>query len=317
MASTKPSRGIVNSWRAEFGDAYVGRRVLVTGATGFIGGHLVDALRLLGAEVTGFSRSSNSGSLDCELLMVNLNDADAVRQAVAQIQPSIVFHLAGHVDGRQGLGLLLPTMRDNLCSTVHLLTALAEARVERVVVAGSSEEPVDGWPTSPYGAAKMASTLYTRLFQRVYGLPCVVARPFMSFGPRQKETKVIPYTVSSLLRGEAPVLSSGQRTCDFIYVLDVVRGLLYAALRSKLEGQTLDLGTGVGRTIRDVVMLAAELVDKGVQPVFSTQSVRQAELFRVADINQTAGVLGWRPQWSLEDALRETIAWYSLESVEQ
>ena len=304
------------SWKAEFEDALAERKILVTGATGFIGGHLCEALLALGAELHGLSLDACPENLvrGCKAWAVDLTDIEAVREVVLEIQPQFVYHLAGMVTARQDLSLVLPMLRNNLVGTVHLLLAVAEIGCERMVVVGSSEEPManslDTIPTSPYAAAKAAASMYARMFHRLYDLPVVVVRPFLAYGPRQEPTKLIPYTVLTLLRGEPPHLSSGKRVCDFVYVLDVVRGLLKAAIHPGLVGETVDLGTGEGVRVRDVVELLVELEGSIVRPVFGAVPDRIGEYPQVANRAKTGRLLDWEPLWSLQDGLVETMGWY-------
>lgn len=306
----------MNSWQSEFGNAFVGKRVLVTGATGFIGWRLCESLVALGAQVYGLSRTGRAKGIlyDWETVAADLTDIEVVRVAVANAQPQLIFHLAGLVTGRQDLNLVLPTLQNNLAGTVHLLLTVVEIGCERIVVVGSSEEPAAGDPNdipiSPYAAAKAAASMYARMFHKVYALPVVVARPFMTYGPRQEPAKLIPYTILSLLRGENSHLSSGKVIYDFIYLVDVVRGLLKASIQPDLVGHTVDLGTGQGTRVQDVVGRLVELSGSSARPLFGIMPDRLGERSRVADREATSRLLGWEPAWSLSDGLRETIAWY-------
>jgi len=310
--------GTAYSWQAEFSDTFAEKRVLVTGATGFIGWHLCEALVALGSEVHGLSRTAKAENLvpGCRAWAVDLTDIEAIRAAVLKIQPQFVYHLAGIVTASQDLSLVLPTLQNNLVGTVNLLLATAEIGCERIVVVGSSEEPMDGVPTSPYAAAKAAATMYARMFHKVYRLPVVVVRLFMTYGPRQEPTKLVPYTILALLHRENPRLSSGRRVCDFVYVLDVVRGLLKAGVQPGLEGQTLDLGTGIGTSVRDMVELLVELCGSTAQPLFGALPDRLDERPQIADIDTTRRLLNWEPMWSLRDGLVETIEWYRIKAGE-
>jgi nucleoside-diphosphate-sugar epimerase len=308
----KRLRGTVNSWQAEFEDAFAGKRVLVTGASGFVGGHLCDALLALGADVYGMDSQGTGCPAGCQSYMTDLKDLAAVRDMLSHVHPHLVYHLAGLVTAQQEMDLVLPMLHNNLVGAVHLFLALAEMGCERVVTISSSEEPTDGAPTSPYAASKAAARFYAGLFQRAYGLPVVVAKLFMVFGPRQRSDKLIPYTVISLLRGESPKLTSGTRICDFVYVLDVVRGLLKAGLQPNLAGQTVELGTGTGTCIKDVAVMAADLVGGQLQPVFGAVPDRAGEQPQVADLAITRVLLGWVPRASLREGLAETVAWYRI-----
>ena len=152
--------------------------------------------------------------------------------------------------------------------------------------------------------------MYARLFCRVYGLPVVVVRVFMTYGPRQEPTKLVPCSVLALSRGQPLHIRSGTRVCDFVYVLDVVRGLLRAAMSPNVLGKTVDLGTGAGTSVRDVVQLVVELSGTAVRTVSYSDPDRIGERVRIADHDATWRLLGWRPMWSLRDGLMETVAWY-------
>ncbi len=303
----------MNFWQTEYGQAFAGRKILVTGATGFIGSHLCDALVALGAEVHAMSRGSSRQTLvlNGHFWSVDLADFEAVQTTTLKIQPEFVYHLAALVTARQDLDLVLPMLHSNLVGTVNLLLAVAKNDCcERMVVVGSSEELKSGAPTSPYAAAKAGATTYAKMFYHVYGLPVVVARPFVTYGPRQEVTKLIPYTILALSKGERPRLSSGRRVGDFVYVLDVVRGLLNAGLRPNLEGELIELGTGEGTRVRDVVELLVELSANKCQPLFGALPDRTGERPQVADLNVTQRLLDWKPKWTLRNGLAETVAWY-------
>ena len=193
--------------RATDHPSLTGRRALVTGAAGFIGSALCQRLVASGTEVYGVSRVFRSTADGIRWWTADLSEVDAAPRILRQVRPDVVFHLASHVSGDRGLGAVVPTLRDNLVTTVNLLTAAAEAGEARVVLAGSMEEPDrdDPAPSSPYAAAKSAASAYARLFDQLYGLPVVNLRVFMVYGPGQRDdTKLIPYVISSLLRGEAP-----------------------------------------------------------------------------------------------------------------
>lgn len=300
----------MNSWRVEFGDAFAGQRVLVTGASGFVGGYLCAALLDLGAEVHALSRQSIGVSPHCKRYTIDLKDLDAVRGVLAQIRPQIVYHLASQVTARQEIELVLPMLSNNLIGTVHLLLALTEVNCQRVVMVGSSEEPVNNVPTSPYAASKAGARLYAGLFQQIYGLPLVAARLFMAYGPQQQPNRLIPYLVLSLLRGESPRLSSGVRLCDFVYVVDAVCGLLTMGLHQGVIGSTIDLGTGKGVSIREMAILAADLIDGTARPLFGAIADRTGERNEVANLPATQALVGWTPNVSLEDGLKRTIEFY-------
>lgn len=293
-----------------------GKTVLVTGGSGFIGTHLCLRLTNCGASVHATSREPRqSESENFRWWEADVADISAVRHVFRSVQPEIVFHLASHVAGARDLGLVLPTFYGNLASTVHLLTAAAEIGCQRVVLANSSEEPqiFDGstFACSPYAAAKWASGVYGRMFYELFQLPVVMPRIFMTYGPNQKDAqKLVPFVVRNLLRGETPKLSSGRRRADWIYVDDVVEGLLRAAIIPGIEGCAFDLGLGSLVSIREIVEQIAEIMGASVEPAFGVLPDRPFEQERPADIAFMLSKLGFQPGTSLRYGLEATVAWY-------
>jgi nucleoside-diphosphate-sugar epimerase len=231
------------------------------------------------------------------------------------VKPDFVFHLASHVWGAPDLKHVLPTFRSNLQTTVNLLTAATEVGCERMVVTGSLVEPeaaTERIPSSPYAAAKWASSDYSRMFHALYGLPVVIARVFMVYGPAQQdETKLVPYTIRSLARGEAPEITSGRRQIDWVYVDDVVDGLIALAFAPGVEGDTVDLGSGSLITTAELVEMICSLMKSAVRPRFGALADRPLEPVRVARVADTTALTGWTPRVSLEQGLARTIDWYA------
>ncbi len=292
------------------------KKVLVTGGSGFIGSILCDRLCSLGAEVHAISRITRSSTNTCiRWWEGDVADSGIVRDLFGEIKPDIVFHLASEVKGCRELDFVLPTLSGNLISSVNILVAATEIRCKRIVIAGSLEEPDIGdraaIPSSPYAAAKWASSAYARMFHALYQTPVVVARLFMVYGPGQKDLKkLVPYVTLSLLRQEEPELSSGQRLVDWIYVDDVVSGLLAMGVVSDVDGYTIELGSGDLVTVRRVVETLGNIIDAGVQLNFGVLPERPMEQVRAADIENTYRMIGWRPVVSLEQGIKETINWY-------
>jgi nucleoside-diphosphate-sugar epimerase len=230
------------------------------------------------------------------------------------VQPDVVFHLAGCVTGRRSTEVVLPTLESNLYATVNLLLAVTELGCGRIVLAGSLEEPAENGTeacSSPYTASKWAARAYARMFYALYGTPVVNTRIFMVYGPgKQPFARVVPYVISSLLSGEAPKLSSGERKVDWIYIDDVIEGLLACARSNNVLGGTVDLGSGSLTDVRALALLIRELMGSEILPEFGALAERQMEQVRVADVRRAYDKLGWQPRTSLETGLRNTIAWF-------
>ena len=290
------------------------RRVLVTGASGFIGSALCRRLVALGADVHGASRTFLSIE-GVTWHTCDLANAEAARALFDRARPEIVLHLASHVVGARAVEMVLPTFHDNLASTVNLLVAAHSIACKRVVLTGSLEEPEPSpqWsvPSSPYAAAKHAASAYGRMFHALYGLPVVILRVFMVYGPAQRDvSKLVPYVIRSLLAGESPRLSSGVREVDWIYVDDVVEAFISAATATGVEGSTLDVGSGELVTVRQVVEHLYKIIRPDEAPQFGSVVDRPMEQVRFADVEGTFRRLGWRPGASLIEGLRRTVDWY-------
>ncbi len=299
-------------WR----DQIAGSPVLVTGGSGFIGTHLCQRLSIAGARVHAVSRELHGSKSEyLRWWQADCTDISALRQVLKAVKPKFVFHLASYVVGARELKAVLPTFYGNLASTVHLLTAAAEVGCRRIVLASSSEEPQlfddTAFPRSPYAAAKFASSIYGRMFYQLFQVPVVMPRIFMTYGPKQNdEQKLVPYVVCRLLRGEAPTLGSGRRLADWIYVDDVVEGLVRAAIAPGVEGCSFDLGSGSLVSVRGIVEQIAEIVGNGVELTFGALPDRPFEQERTADTSFLSDKLGFRPRVTLKHGLDTTVTWY-------
>src|SRR5262249_3312228 len=172
--------------------ALAGRRVLLTGATGFIGSRLRSRLHRAGAEVHAISRQLAPVNGDgTKWWHGDLTDQHVPGSIVAAVRPDVLFHLASHVTGSRERALILPMIQSNLLSTVHVLEAAGQVGCP-VVLAGSMEEPATAEaaevPCSPYAAAKWAANGYARMFHALYGIPTVTLRIFMVYGPGHQDT---------------------------------------------------------------------------------------------------------------------------------
>jgi len=288
---------------------------LITGAGGFLGSKLSARLARAGLAVHATSRRERSSSDGrVRWWRLAMEDARAVEELVGEIKPDVIFHLSGLANGAPDMGLVPEIFHSQVTSTVNLLTAATSSRCGRIVLAGSLEEPrgtdPEPVPASPYGAAKWAASAYGRMFHRVYGTPIVIARTFMTYGPGQPEWKVIPSTIRALLDGRAPRLSHGTRHVDWIYVDDVIEGLVCCGGAPGIEGMTLDLGSGTTTTIGEVVARLVTLTDPSIRPEFGALPERPSEDHRVADVRTSSAHLGWQPSIALDEGLRRTVDWY-------
>jgi len=291
-----------------------GQRILVTGATGFLGSHLCRSLSGMSNDVHAISRKPQVSNKVLQWWQGDLADFVTTQTVLNAIQPDVIFHLTTHGWGAPGLEHVRPTLHNDLIATVNLLTVATELKIRRVVLTGSLEEPQSSdpelVPSSPYAAAKWACGAYARMFHQLYQTPAVIVRIFMTYGPGQAVQKLIPYTILSLLKGEPPKVSNGERLIDWIYVNDVIDGLLTAAQTNDIEGSTIDLGSGRLVSVREVVERLVSLVRPAVRPQFGAVPSRPIEPIRAANVIDTYARIGWKAATSWEKGLEFTINWY-------
>lgn len=302
------------SYLDQFRDALRGRPVLVTGAGGLIGSSLCRTLAGLGARVTGSGRSKAQPAAAGPLhhwIAADLGKPDDVQALVAAAAPDLVFNLAGSVRGERSLTAIAPTLADNLIATVNLLMASKAAGASRFVNTGSLQEPVmaEGVPCSPYAASKWAANAYVRMFNDQFGLETVIVRLFMVYGPGQNDrTKLVPYVTHRYLSNAAPRLTSGVYEADWIYVDDVVEGLIGSACVAEAKGGTFELGTGSLTSVREVATQIKQILGSPIDPEFGAVAERTREVYRVAELEASRKILGWQANTTLPEGLRRTVA---------
>jgi NAD dependent epimerase/dehydratase len=312
---------------------WAGSKVLVTGAAGFIGSHLVEELVGNGAEVRAFVRynsRNNYGWLE-DLDPTLLKEVEIFRGDL--VNPEAV---AGAVEGRERilhLGALIPIpysyvhpreyVAANVTGTLNVLEAARRAEISRLVQTSTSE--VYGTPLavpiaetaalnaqSPYAASKVGADQLALSYQLSFGLPVVIARPFNTFGPRQSSRAVIPTIVTEALSQEEIVLGSTAPTRDFLFVEDTVRGLLRCAEADGIDGEVINLGTGEEVSIGTLAaLILGELrLEKPIRCTDERLRPARSEVQRLqADIGKAERLLGWSPSVGLVDGLRRTIEW--------
>jgi nucleoside-diphosphate-sugar epimerase len=158
------------------------------------------------------------------------------------------------------------------------------------------------------------STAYGRMFHVLYQTPVINLRPFMTYGPAQATTKLIPSVALSLLRAEAPKLSSGKTRADWVYIADVVDAFLRAATTPGIEGKSIDLGTGSLVSVRDIVDRLVNIAGTKVEPLFGVLPDRPAENEVAANSATASELLGWKATTSLESGLRQTFEWFKAQA---
>jgi NAD dependent epimerase/dehydratase len=311
-----------------------GKRVLVTGADGFIGSHLVERLVAEGANVRAFCLYNSQGSwgwLDharadvkaaLDVRLGDIRDAAFVADTMAGID--VVLHLAALIAIPYSYRAPESFVDTNVRGTLNVLEGVRRHGVGRVVVTSTSE--VYGTPEtlpirethplnaqSPYAATKVAADQLALAFHRSYRVPVVVLRPFNTFGPRQSTRAVLPTMLAQLLRGATTIkLGRLDTRRDLTYVGDTVDGFVRAATAAGIDGQVIQLGTGASPSIGEIfetacralgVQATVELDPARLRPDASEVMVLEADPARAAEL------LGWKARISLEEGLRRSADW--------
>ncbi len=306
-------------------------RILVTGATGFIGQRLVRRLLEAGATVyAGVAPDENPERVAAlpapvHRLLFDLRDAEAVRTAVMEAAPQVVIHLAAVGVTNAGVDPTL-ALAVNVGGVLHLLEALKERAAEgcdvrRIVLVGTcyeyGVEAVGGGnhvarldPVNAYAASKVAAWAFGRVYWRAHDLPVVTVRPFQVYGPGQPAHTLVPAAIRAALAGEDFSMTPGEQARDFVYVDDVVAGMLAAVEAPNVAGDSLDLGTGQTHTVRDVVERVWTMTSaQGRMSPGALPYRPGVAMHLVADAERTARLTGWRARVGLEEGLRCTIDW--------
>ena len=308
-----------------------GKRVLVTGAGGFIGSHLVERLVQLGARARALVHYRAQGTWgwlehsayrnEIEACAGDLMDRDCVSRAVKDQE--VVFHLGALIAIPYSYDAPLSYVRTNVEGTLNVLQAVRQWGVERLIHTSTSEvygtakrvpiaedHPLQG--QSPYAASKIAADKMVEAFHLSFGLPVVTVRPFNTYGPRQSARAVIPTIITQCLEGSRVRLGNVDPTRDMNFVSNTVEGFVQAAVAVGALGHTVNLGSGREITIRDLVLLIGTLLGKTVEIMTEEQRLRPpaSEVDRLlADSTLAQRLLNWTPAVSLEEGLGMTIEW--------
>lgn len=306
------------------------RRVLVTGATGFIGSCLTRRLVEQGAEVHALT-STVSSVFPTRLVDLrgritvhegNLCDRSAMDSVVSQVRPSHVFHLGAYTHVGKSWSRVDECIQANVQGTVNLLQSLAEhGGYERFVYTGTSEiygdidvpfrEDAKVNPISPYSVSKYAGEHYCRMFHDGYDWPIVMLRPFNAYGPGQSPDRVIPEIIVRALRGSPLQMTQGRQTREFNYVEDLAEGFLRAGVAEGVEGEIFNLGCGEEVSMRDLATTILDLMGNPIEADFGALPDRPTEIWRMyCDGTKARQRLGWEPRHSLAGGLAKTIEWY-------
>jgi len=313
---------------------FASKTVVVTGAGGFIGSHLVERLVRDGARVRAMLRYTSRGQRGCldlvppdvldgvDVTLGDVRDFDAVREIARGADA--VFHLAALIGIPYSYAHPQEVIDTNIIGTSNVLLAAKElGTLERIVLTSTSEVygsairvPMDEQhplqAQSPYSATKIAADALGLSFHRSFGLPIVIVRPFNAYGPRQSARAVIPTIISQAVAGMNLRLGTLDTTRDFTYVADTARGFAMVGGADEALGEVVNVGSGEEVSIREIVRLVGEIVGRELLVEGDEQRMRPAksEVSRLhSDSTRAKTLAGWEPEVALRDGLRMTTDW--------
>jgi UDP-glucose 4-epimerase len=306
--------------------------VMVTGGAGFIGSHLVDALLQRGHTVSVLDDFSTGKEENLHVALhngatifrANVREAREVADAVSAFRPAVIFHLAAQINVRSSVTDAGLDAGTNIVGTINVLDAAREAgaAVINISTGGAiygdtdivpTPESVQALPAAPYGQSKFCAERYVGLYGRLHGVAAATARFANVYGPRQDprgEAGVIAIYCGLLRDGKRPVVyGTGRQTRDYVYVGDVVAGLLALLDHPEARGE-YNIGTGRESSVLDLVEALAPHADGDFSPEFA--DARSGEIERSClDVTRAREALGWIAQVELAEGLEHTMAWAS------
>lgn len=297
------------------------KRVLITGADGFIGGHCLRRLRVLADDLHAatINEISRYGPGDVHWHQVDLLDREQLTGLFETVRPTHLLHLGWHVE--TGMQLNAHENFNWVKSGIDLLELFHHNGGQRVVVSGScaeydwryaflSEQLTPALPTSLYGSTKHALQTLFAAYSRVHALSYAWARIFFTFGPYEKPNRLVPSVIRSLLQRKEAQCSHGEQIRDYLYVIDVADALV-TLLDSSLEGP-INIGSGEPIKIKQMVWWIADIMGKK-RDLIRLGAIPHAEgepPVIIADVNRLKNELKWQPKYDLKTALAESISWW-------
>jgi len=301
---------------------FIGQKVLVVGGEGFIGQHLIKKLCELQASVVSLGVMARIDSKAYDYLSVDIRDKNMLASSLENYDFEYVFNLGGYIDhscyserGRNVLDV-------HFVGLMNLLDQVCGPRLKCFVHVGSSDEygnapspqneTMREAPISPYSAAKVAATHLFQALARSEKFPGVIVRPFLSYGPGQGLTRLIPQVINGCLKNISFPVSEGGQLRDFCYVEDIIEGMLLAGTSKSALGEVFNLASGEPVSVRDVIETVMDITGNG-KPEWGAVKYRPSEnMMLYADIAKAKKILKWQPKISLREGLLKTIDFYQV-----
>jgi len=300
------------------------KRVLVTGAGGFVGRHLCKALFEEGATVVGFVRSVVDNKYLSEQYTVDILDEATIRQIIHAAQPELVVHLAANKSRGVDAVAYREGYETNLIGSLNLINACQDVSVlARFVFLGSTDEygqlqvpfkeSDKEAPIAAYGASKLAVTVLLKALSRSNGFPSVTLRPTIAYGPGQDDSMFLPALIRALVAGRNFDMSLGKQTRDYIYIDDLVQAIIQALVIPGLRGDVINISSATPIRIDALAKMTANILGNGAEELlkFGAKDYRTGDVMQYWAANTLAkSLLGWSPTVSLEEGVQRTVDYF-------
>ena len=331
LISKMPEKSSTNN--GSYADFYKGKKVLVTGGTGFVGSFVVKKLIAAGAEVCVAFRPSGGTTKKIDrlrevkgiakMVQLDLLDERAVHDGISTLMPAVVVNAAAVLSNTRSLDALDDQIQSNFITAVNLVKSAAKNKVGKFVHIGSIAEYGDApspfvetmreQPTYPYSLSKIMATHAVLMCGKLSGMATTVVRPAAVFGPTQDfGLMLIPNIIKSALDGKDFDMNPGGQIRDLVYVEDLVDGILKAGASSHSDQQIFNLGSNTGYKIKDIATILNKLMGNSIRINFGAEPYRPHDPMKyLMDASKAEKILGWSAQTPIEIALQQTVNWYN------
>jgi len=309
-------------------------KVLVTGADGFIGSHLTEALLAEGYDVRALAQYNSFNywgwlediqqTANLEIVCGDVRDPAYCREICKGID--VIFHLAALIAIPYSYIAPQSFIDTNIKGTLNICQAAKDCNVKRILVTSTSEVygtaqyvPIDEkhplQPQSPYSASKIGADAIAMSFYNAYQLPVTIVRPFNTYGPRQSARAVIPTIITQIASGNKEIkIGDTNPTRDFNYVKDICNGFILLAKCDKAIGETVNIGSNDEISIKELFALIKDIMHSDANLMVDEQRLRpeHSEVFRlICDNTKIKELTGYKPQYSLREGLEKTVEWFT------
>jgi UDP-glucose 4-epimerase len=302
-------------------------KVLITGASGFVGTHLTNALIGMGVQVCGLSRRVPVSQVGIQYVSANIIDKDIINNIISDLRPTHIFHLAASKERGNEVAGFRRSYETNLLGTLSLLEACVRLEPSpKIISLGTCEEygQISGpyyenmreISVSNYSCSKVAVTNMIQSFFLGHGLSAVVLRPSLTYGPGQGNEMFLPLLIRSLMGGLSFPMTAGEQMRDYIHVQDLVQAMILASVNSEANGQIFNISSAIPIRLIDLANSVADMISPSCRELIEIGKLpyRGGESMNYwADNKKAKDILSWNPKVTLEDGLKETVEYYRRE----